>query len=445
MSTATQVETRRAVPRGPLTRLILIAVVAIAVLVILVYAIHALAYAISHETTDDATIDADQVQLTSKISERVDAIYSNTNQYVRKGQLVIALDDNEERDRYQQALADVNAQRANTFAAQENVTLTRVTQQAQNLENRGAIEQADAGVRAAAAESNSAQKQIGVAAAAVSTSIAQLRATQAAVPGALEQLRRADADLRRTQSLVSTGDLAVTQLDAARATYQQARSAYAQALENVSASEATVAQAEQRLDSQRYTAQSSDAQIGVQEAQLTTARGKYDESSAPSRIRTQQASANAQQAQISSLRSALRTAADNLSYTRIVSPIDAFIGEKDTEIGQTVAPGQALVTLIPANGIYITANYKETQVGHMHVGDEVDINVDAYSGRTFVGHVENLSPASQNSFSLVPAQNATGNFVKITQRVPVRILFDHPDPRYPLRPGLSVETSVKVK
>jgi membrane fusion protein (multidrug efflux system) len=104
----------------------------------------------------------------------------------------------------------------------------------------------------------------------------------------------------------------------------------------------------------------------------------------------------------------------------------------------------SLLTLVPRS-IYITANFKETQIGHMHTGDEVDINVDAYKGVKFTGHVEDLSPASENTFSLVPAQNATGNFVKVTQRLPVRILFDHPDPKYPLRPGLSVETSVKVK
>jgi membrane fusion protein (multidrug efflux system) len=103
------------------------------------------------------------------------------------------------------------------------------------------------------------------------------------------------------------------------------------------------------------------------------------------------------------------------------------------------------MTLIPVSPIYITANYKETQIGHMKTGQQVDIHVDAYSGVNFTGHVDNLSPAAQNKFSLVPPQNATGNFVKVTQRVPIRIVFDNPDPNYPLRPGMNVETSVKVK
>jgi membrane fusion protein (multidrug efflux system) len=162
-----------------------------------------------------------------------------------------------------------------------------------------------------------------------------------------------------------------------------------------------------------------------------------------------QAQADAAQAQVASLKSQLGTAADNLSYTRIFSPINGFVGEKNVDIGQTVAPGESLLTLVPSTNVYITANFKETQIGHMHKGQEVDISVDAYKGVAFVGHVEDLSPASQNKFSLVPAQNATGNFVKVTQRVPIRILFDRVEngnlSDYPLRPGMSVETSVKVK
>ena len=101
--------------------------------------------------------------------------------------------------------------------------------------------------------------------------------------------------------------------------------------------------------------------------------------------------------------------------------------------------------MIPETNIYVTANFKETQLGAMKAGLPVEITVDAYKGITFKGHVESISPASQNTFSIIPAQNATGNFVKVTQRVPVRILFDDPDPAYALRPGMSVETAVKVK
>jgi len=288
-------------------------------------------------------------------------------------------------------------------------------------------------------------RQIAVAQAGVDAAREQVKAAQDAVPGALQNLRKAGADLARTQSLVSTGDVARSQLDADQASYEAARSDYSQAQANVGTAEAQLDEALQRLNSQRFTTSGSQAQVGVSVAQLTTAQGHYLESDAPSRVPYSQAQADAAKAQANSLKAQTLTARSNLSYTRIYSPIDGYVGQKNIEIGQTVAPGESLMTLIPSNHIYVTANYKETQIGHMHVGQQVDITVDAYKGTVFTGHVEDLSPAAQNKFSLVPAQNATGNFVKVTQRVPIRILFDHPDPKYPLRPGMSVETSVKVK
>jgi membrane fusion protein (multidrug efflux system) len=435
--------------RSPIVRLALIAAGVAVLLVLIVLGVKYLAYATAHETTDDATIDADEIQITSKISERVDRILVDTNQQVRKGELLIALDNVDEKTRYAQAEAAVRAQQAQARAAQENVTLTRATQTAQNLENTGGIAQARASIQSAAATASSSAQQIAASQAALDAAHAQLKVAQDAVPGALENLRKAAADLKRTQSLVVSGDVAVEQLDADRAAYESARSNYSQSQANVGAAFANEQQALQKLDSQRYATASSVSQIGVQQAQLTSAQGRLEDSSAPSRVTSQQAQADAAAAQVGSLLAQRQTAADNLSYTRIYSPINGYVGQKNVEIGQTVAAGESLMTLIPATHVYVTANFKETQVGHMRVGQEVDINVDAYHGVKFTGHVEDLSPASQNKFSLVPAQNATGNFVKVTQRLPVRILFDSVENGnlgdYPLRPGMSVETSVKVK
>jgi len=430
---------------SPAVRVTLIVLGAIVLLVALIYGIRFLAYATTHETTDDAMIDADVVQVTPKISERVDAILTDTNRYVRRGQLLVLLEDSDERDRYGQALAAYHAQEEQARAAEANVLLTRDTQEAQNLQNEGSIAQAQAGISGASAQTLSAQQQIAVTQSGEDAARAELKAAQDAVPGALQNLRKAAADLARTQSLVSTGDVARQQLDADQASYEGARSQYAQALANIAAAQAEFEQALQKVNSQRFSTESTQTQIGQSQGELTTARGHYQESAAPSRVPYSQAQADAAFAQAASLRADLLTASDNLSYTRIHSPIDGYVGEKDVEIGQTVSPGEVLLTLIPSNNVYVTANYKETQIGHMHKGQEVDINIDAYKGVKFVGHVENLGPASQNTFSLVPAQNATGNFVKVTQRVPIRIVFDNPDPNYPLRTGMSVETSVKVK
>ena len=127
------------------------------------------------------------------------------------------------------------------------------------------------------------------------------------------------------------------------------------------------------------------------------------------------------------------------------APIAGIVSRKNVEPGQLVQAGQTLLSIASETDVWVVANFKETQIGQMHTGQEVDVNVDAYSGVKFTGRVQTISPASENKFSLVPAQNATGNFVKVTQRVPVRIVFVDPDPKYPLRPGMSVEASVKVK
>jgi membrane fusion protein, multidrug efflux system len=430
---------------SPRLRLPLIILGIIVLIIVLIAGGRFLAYAVSHQTTDDAMIDTDQVQITSKIAERVQDIYVDTNQLVQKGELMIQLQDTDERTRVAQAEAAVDSQQAQARAAQENVALTRDTQQAQNVQNSGAIAQASAGIASANAAAASSEQQIAASRAALATALAQLKSAQSGVPGALQNERTALANLRRTVSLVSTGDNSQAQLDAARAQYESMRSSYAQALANVIAARASADEAQQKLDAQAYSARSALAQVGTEQGMLATARGKLSESAVPSRVPAQQAQAQAASAQIASLGAQLRTARDQLSYTQIRAPAEGYVGQKNVERGQYVQPGQVLMTVIPVKPIYITANYKETQIGRMRDGQPVDIHVDAYSGVTFKGHIENLSPASQNEFSLVPPENATGNFVKITQRVPVRIVFDNPDPKYPLRPGMSVETSVKVK
>jgi membrane fusion protein (multidrug efflux system) len=430
---------------SPARRTVLIVVGVIAAVIVLIFGIKYFSYSLTHETTDDAQIDADQVDVTSKISERVDRLLVDTNQQVKRGQLLIQLDDRDERERVLQAQANRDAMLAQARAAEANVTLIRDTQNAQNQENAGAIDQAQAQVQSASANAESAQQQIAVAQAGVTAANAQLAAAKDALPGAHQNLLKTQADLNRMQSLARTGDVSQSQVDAARAEYEAAVSTYAQAQANVVAASAQFSSAQEKLTAQRYSTSGTQATIGQQEGTLTTAQGHLAESSSPSRVSAQQAQADAAGAQIATAVAQLKTAQDQLSYTQIRSPIDGYIGAKNVEAGKTVAAGESLMTVVPAKQIYVTSNFKETQLGKMHAGQQVDIGVDAYKGVKFTGHVQTISPASQNRFSLVPAQNATGNFVKVTQRVPVRIIFDNPDPAYPLRPGMSVETSVKVK
>ena len=408
--TAPQTPEKTSFTSNPTVRRIGLLVAALVAIAILIWGIRYFLYARTHASTDDAKIDASSVTVTSKIAERIDRILVDTDQHVHKGQLLIQLNDQDERSKYEQAKAAVVAQRAQAAAAQSNVTLVQQTVAAQSLESLGGITQAQSG-----------QAEAGAAGAAVGEA-------QAAVPAAQQAYAKAEADLARTQSLVSTGDLPRQQLDAARAAAAGAAAQYDQALAGVSAARDKLAAAE---------AQASGS--------LQTAHGKYQEASAPSRVAASEAQARAAFANVANLQAQLQLASTQLANTRIVAPLDGSIGEKNIEVGQTVGAGTPLLTIIPAQNIYITANYKETQIGDMRAGQPVDISIDAYKGVAFHGHVIAINPASQSTYSLIPPSNASGNFIKVTQRIPVKISIDDPRPDMPLRPGMSVETSVQVK
>jgi membrane fusion protein (multidrug efflux system) len=422
----------------------IVAIVVVAILVIVgaIFGLRYLAYASTHQSTDDARIDADTVIVTSKIAERVDQVLTDTNQRVHRGQLLVRLDDKDEKTRVAQAQASYDAQRAQVNAARQQVDLTRATQVAQNTENDGGISAAEANIRNARATYTAQNSQVAVAQSQIATAQAQLRVAQAAVPGAREALVRANADLARTSALVTTGDLARSNLDAERAAQANAQSQYQQALQNVVAAETQVEQARQRVASAQSQAVAAETAIGIQQGQLVTQQGKLLESNTPYKVTAQAATADASAAQLGTLAAQLQQAKDQLGYTEIRSPIDGFVGAKDVEVGKTVSPGESILTLVPDHHIYVTANFKETQIGKMCKGQDVAISIDAYHGVDFHGVVDNLSPASENQFALVPAQNATGNFVKITQRLPVRILFVDPPAGKALRPGMSVEAAV---
>lgn len=377
---------------------------AIVLIAAIFWGVRYFSYASAHQSTDDARVDANTVAVTSKISERVSRILVDTNQPVKKGQLLIVLDDATERAAVEQAKA--------------NLQLALENQQAGITQGAGGISQAQAGVQNAAA-------QVPVAQAGVQAAQAQVQVAQAALPAAQQALNRARADLNRTQALVNSGDIARQQLDAAKAAYAQAESQYRAAQDNVNVAVANLNAASQKVGA---------AQAGVSAAQgsVQSAQGKLSQAQAPAQIATQ--------------RAALDIAEQNLANTKIYSAIDGYVGEKSVEVGQTVNGGMTLLTLIP-NNVFITANFKETQVGSMRTGQPVDIKVDAYKGTTFHGTVDSINPASQNTYALVPAQNSTGNFVKVTQRIPVKIAFDRDTDfsKYPMRPGMSVEASVKVK
>jgi membrane fusion protein (multidrug efflux system) len=389
---------------GPRKRYIFGVLGAIVAVFLIIWGVKWYAYARVHEGTDDARVDADVVAVTSKINERIDKILVDTNDQVKKGQLLVVLDNAVERDQLRQA--------------QANYELAIANQRTTTTQGSGGVTQAQSDVTNAAA-------QVPVAQSGVAQAQASLRVAQAQVPSAQAQYDRALADYKRDATLVTTGDVPRSQLDAATASLANAAAGLRSSQDQVRSAQANVDAAQAKVGA-------AQAAVAAAQGGVTTAQGKLAQASDPSQV----AAAKAQ----------LSIAKQNFAYTQIYAATDGFIGQKSAEVGQTVQAGATILTLVP-NGprqIYITANYKETQMKDMRVGQPVDVHVDAYNA-TFHGHVASINPASQNTYALVPAQNATGNFVKVTQRIPVRIYVDDMNADQPLRPGMSVETYVKVR
>ena len=243
-----------------------------------------------------------------------------------------------------------------------------------------------------------------------------------------------DRDLRARLAQTEADLAAILATVSSRTRVGQAEAAVAQAQANATKAQSDLARIEplatqnvvsqQQLDAARAAATAATAQLASAQSALVGA-----------------------DARVAAARAARDQAALQLSYTRIITPAAGVVSKKSVEIGQLVQPGQPLMTVVPLDDVWVTANLKETETADVNAGDLADITVDAYKGRHFTGHVESLSPATGAKFSLLPPDNATGNFTKVVQRIPVRIRLDSAvvDPAHPLRPGMSVVATIKTK
>lgn len=358
------------------------------------------------EDTDDAQVDGHLIQISSRIAGHVKKVYVEENQQVKAGQLIAELDPSDYQVALENAQAALASAQAAAVAAKVNVPITTVNT-ASNL-------------RAANADVSGAH-------ATVDQAEQQLDAAKARVAQAQANNFKAQSDLDRYKPLVEKDVISRQQYDAAVAAADASKAALADALASQRAAEEGVRVAHER-ESQAQ-AQLKYAQTAPQQVEAQNARAKQAEAM------VQQAQAQLDQAKL------------NLSYTRIVAPEDGIITRKSVEVDQNVSVGQNLLTLVSLSNIWITANFKETQLQHMEAGQSVQIHVDA-TGKDYSGKVTQIGGATGSVLSLFPPENATGNYVKVVQRVPVRIDFtdlQKEDPDHRLRPGLSVEPKVWVK
>ncbi len=276
------------------------------------------------------------------------------------------------------------------------------------------------------------------------------------------QLSSAQAEIENAKAGLGA---AQREFDAAQASLRQAEANDLKAQDDVSRYKPLVEKDEisqqqytQAVDNQRATAaavESAQAAAGAREQAVTQSRARLAQAQAqlkyaqtrPQQISVQQSRARAAQAEAQRASAILQQAELNLQYTTIVAPISGIVGQRSVQPGQNVTPGQQLMTIVPldSRNIWVTANFKETQLKHIRPGQPVRISVDTY-GRTYDGHVLNIAGTTGARYSLLPPENATGNYVKVVQRIPVKIVFERgQDTDHLLRPGMSVEPKVRVR
>lgn len=363
-------------------------------------------YLAAWESTDDAQIDGYIYPVSSRVSGYVTRVLVDDNQYVPAGTVLVQLDPKD----YDVALANAKAtlvnDQASAAALRINVPITSVNTSSQLSTAQADVENAKAGLVAAQRGFEAAQ--------------ASLRQAEA------NDLKAQD-DVSRYKPLAEKDEIPQQQYVQALHSQQATAAAVAAARASAAASEQAVAQARARI---------AQAEAGVQYAETK-----------PQQISVQRSRAQAADAETERAAAVLQQAQLNLQYTTIVAPVSGVVGQRLVQPGQNVVPGQQMMTIVPldSQNIWVTANFKETQLKHMRPGQPVKISVDTY-GRKYDGHVLNIAGASGARYSLLPPENATGNYVKVVQRVPVKIVFEKgQDPDHLLRPGMSVEPSVKVQ
>jgi membrane fusion protein (multidrug efflux system) len=357
------------------------------------------------ESTDDAQIDGYVYPVSSRVSGYVSRVMVDDNQYVEAGTVLVQLDAKD----YEVGVANANAalanSQANAAAQKTGVPLTSVNTSSQLSDAQAAVANAEAGLAAARQQS---------------------AAAQAALEEAEANDLKAQDDVNRYKPLAAKDEIPQQRYTQAVASEKATAAAVAAARASAAAAEEGVGQAQARL--------------AQGQAQLTYAR------TAPQQISVQRARAEAAEADAQKAAAVLEKARLDLQYTRIVAPVAGVVGQRSVQLGQNVSPGQQLMTIVPldSQNIWVTANFKETQLRHMRPGQTARIYVDTY-GRRYDGRVLSIAGASGARYSLLPPENATGNYVKVVQRIAVKIAFDKgQDPQHLLRPGMSVEPDVRV-
>jgi membrane fusion protein, multidrug efflux system len=371
------------------------------------------------EATDDAQVDARVTQIAARVGGTVTRVTVDDNRLVEKDAVLVEIDPRDYQVAVDKARAELADAEASAVAAQSNVPITAATATSGVSTARGGVLQAEAGVAAAEKEVDAAH--------------ARLTAVQARLREVEANAAKAARDVERLRGLLAKDEISQQQFDTTVATADAQKAASDSARSQVAEAEAGIRVAESRLAQARAAEQQAHSEL-------------LSAQTAPQQVAATRARAASAEAHVLQARATLEQAELNLQYTTIRAPIRGIVSKRGLNVGQVVQPGQPLLALVAIDDVWVTANFKETQLQNMRPGQRATIDVDAYGGREFTGKVDSIAGATGARFSLLPPENATGNFVKVVQRVPVKIVLDAgQDPEHLLRPGLSVVPTVFTK
>ncbi|MQA29974.1 MAG: HlyD family efflux transporter periplasmic adaptor subunit [Luteitalea sp.] len=369
-----------------------------------------------YEATDDAQIDAHVTQISARVSGPVLTVPVKDNQLVEAGTILLEIDPRDYQVAVDKARAELAHMEAVAVAAHSDVPVTTTTAAGNVSTAEGTVARARSAAEAAAKEVEAAQ--------------ARLSAAEARLREADANATRTARDVERLRGLLAKDEVSQQQYDAAVVAAEGQRAATDTARAQIAEAEAGIRVSESRR---------AQAQVGEQQARtsLRTAR------TAPNQVTATRARATSAEAQVAEAKATLAQAELNLQYTVVKAPARGVVSKKTINPGQVVQSGQPLMAIVQHEDVWVTANFKETQLEEMRPGQPALVEVDAYGSRTFTGHVDSIAAATGARFSLLPPENATGNFVKVVQRVPVKIVLDQgQDPEHLLRPGMSVTPTV---
>ena len=387
----------------------------------------------THETTDDAYVIGDIVPISARIGGTVVAVHASKHQQVEGGQLLAQLDPDDFAARVAQAEASVEVAKARLHHAELQVVLTQDSTSNDTVRTGAALLAAQSALREARHDAEKAQARL-------HTWEAAVAASQADVDTQAVHVALAETDFSRVENLLSDGVVAQQQFDQAHSLLQAARAEKRAREENLRQTRRELDAASADLLLKQETVQGEEASVAEAQALLDGSQAQHQN------VAIEEAEVKVAQALLMQAEADLAYARLQLQYTTLKAPVAGVIAKKNLEVGQVVQPGRPLLAMVPLQEVWVEANFKETQLQHMRPGQRATLHVDAFPEEILTGTVESLSPGTGSVFSLLPPENATGNFVKVVQRVPVKIRIEPASsPGITLRPGMSVIATVNTQ